>query len=200
MNKSALLQKLKYHNFPQKILDAFAQVRREDFIPDRLAPYAYEDLALPLADGSTISQPYTIAFMLNLLSLEEGQKILEIGSGSGYALALISAIIKKGKIYGIEINKTLAISSKKLLANYPNISIFNKSGFVGLTELAPFDRILISASFKDMRIPYNLLDQLAENGIMIAPVKSSIFKLTKKENKIEKEEFPGFSFVPFKEE
>jgi len=137
---------------------------------------------------------------LSLLDPRQNQKILEIGSGSGYALALLSAVIKSGKIYGMEINKNLAIKSSLLLKKDSNVYIFNKSGFNGLPDYAPFDRILVSATFNDMRIPYNLTEQLSESGILVAPIKSSIFKLTKQDGKIAEKEFPGFSFVPFKEE
>jgi protein-L-isoaspartate(D-aspartate) O-methyltransferase len=200
MKKQDLLDSLGKKGFPNEIVKSFDNVRREDFIPEGLEHYAYEDLALPLGDGSTISQPYTIAFMLSLLELKQGQKILEIGSGSGYVLALISEAIKDGKVYGIEINKTLAIKSKKQLENYPTIQIFNRSGFSGLPDLAPFDRILISASCPDMRVPYNLLEQLKDDGILVAPIKTSIFKIKKTPEKTIKEEHPGFTFVPLRED
>src|SRR3989344_3364583 len=102
MNKAQLLKSLKAQGFPEKILDAFGEIHREDFVPENLKEYAYYDEALPLESSATISQPYTIAFMLNLLELKKGQKILEIGSGCGYVLALLNEITK-GKIYGIEI-------------------------------------------------------------------------------------------------
>jgi protein-L-isoaspartate(D-aspartate) O-methyltransferase len=197
--KERMLSSLKEKGFSENIIKAFEKVERESFVPEHLSAYAYEDTALPLEDGSTISQPYTVAFMLNLLDLHYGQKILEIGSGSGYVLALISEIIKNGKIYGLEINKNLAIKSKIKLARDSNVNIINRSGFLGLADYAPYDRILISASCSDMRIPYNLAEQLSENGLMVVPVKQSLFVLTKKNNKIEQKEFFGFNFVPFKE-
>ncbi len=200
MDKTGLLKSLREKGFEDNIINAFAKVKREDFVPERLREYAYEDVALPLEDGSAISQPSTVAFMLRLLEVKQGQKILEIGSGSGYALALISEIIKNGKIYGIEINKDLAIKSKKLLSNDSNIDIINKSGFLGLSTFAPYDRILFSASCSDMRIPYNVLDQLKDEGIMVVPVQSSIFQIKKEDGKASEKEFPGFAFVPFKEE
>jgi protein-L-isoaspartate(D-aspartate) O-methyltransferase len=197
--KEKMLLSLKEKGFPEKILQAFERISRENFVPDHLKNYAYEDSALPLEDGSTISQPYAVAFVLDLLELHYGQKILEIGSGSGYVLALISEIIKNGNIYGLEINKNLAIKSKKVLARDSNINIINRSGFLGLPEYAPYERILISAACMDMRVPYNLAEQLVEGGVMVVPVKQSLFKLTKKNGKIEQKEFFGFSFVPFKE-
>jgi protein-L-isoaspartate(D-aspartate) O-methyltransferase len=175
-------------------MEAFQKVDREKFIPENLVAYSYEDIPLPIDEGSTISQPSTIAFMLDLLELKQGQKILEIGSGSGYVLALMSEIIKDGKIYGLEINKRLAVKSKKLLSKDSNIEVIHRSGFNGLPEFAPFDRILISASASEL--PNHLYDQLKEPGIIVTPVKQSIFLIKKQAGKITEREFPGFVFVP----
>ena len=200
-SKQLLIESLKKKGYSESTISAFEKVKRENFVPEHLKSYAYEDIALPIESGSTISQPSTIAFMLSLLDLHYGQKVLEIGSGSGYVLSLISEIIKSGKIYGLEINKRLAIKSKELLSKDSNIEIFNKSGSLGFSSLAPFDRIIVSASFSDLRIPLSLLEQLSPNGILIAPVKSSIFKIIKNsDGKLIKEEFQGFVFVPFREE
>ena len=200
-SKQLLTESLKKKGYSESLISAFEKVKRENFVPEHLKSYAYEDIALPIESGSTISQPSTIAFMLSLLDLHYGQKVLEIGSGSGYVLSLISEIIKSGKIYGLEINKRLAIKSKELLSKDSNIEIFNKSGSLGFSSLAPFDRIIVSASFSDLRIPLSLSEQLSPNGILIAPVKSSIFKIIKNsDGKLIKEEFQGFVFVPFREE
>ena len=93
MNKTQLLNSLKQKGFSQQILNAFESVKREDFIPQELKSNAYEDIPLPIGKGQTISQPYTIAIMLSLLDLKKSQKVLEIGSGCGYVLALISKIV-----------------------------------------------------------------------------------------------------------
>ena len=103
MNKQALINSLKQKGFSRRILNAFEKVKRENFIPDKLKKYAYEDTALPIGEAQTISQPYTIAMMLSMLELKKGQKVLELGSGCGYVLALISEIVgDKGRVYGIE--------------------------------------------------------------------------------------------------
>ncbi len=185
---------------PQDILDAFSKIKREDFVPDNFREYAYEDVAIPLEDGSSLSQPYTSAFMLSLLEPKQNQKILEIGSGSGFVLALLSEIIKNGRIYGLEINRLMSIKSRKILEKDSNIEVINLSGFSGLPQFTPYDRILFSASCNDMRIPYNILDQLSDNGIMVVPIRSSIFQIKKQDGKLQKKEFPGFAFVPLKEE
>ena len=194
MNKQELLESLKKKNFPNWIIDAFNKIKRENFVPENLKAYSYEDMALPIEDGSTISQPSTIAFMLDLLHPKQGQKILEIGSGSGYALALLSNIIKEGKIYGIEIIERLAVKSKKLLEKDSNIEIISRSGADGLPEFAPYDRILISASCPEL--PRHLYIQLKDGGIMVAAVKQSIFQVKKENGVVTEKEFPGFVFVP----
>ena len=197
MDKTQLLDSLKEGGFPDKIVKAFEKVKREDFIPENLSTFAYEDIALPLDKGSTISQPYTVAFMLNLLDPKKGQKILEIGSGSGYVLALLSEITKDGgEIYGIELNKKLVEKSSKLLEKDKKIRVIAKDGSKGLPEKAPFDRILISASASE--IPKHLTEQLKDSGIMIVPVQNSIYKIEKQKGKTIAEEFPGFVFVPLR--
>ncbi len=201
MNKQQLLQSLKQKGFSRQILNAFSKVKRENFIPEKIKSHAYEDTALPIGKGQTISQPYTIGMMLSLLGLKKDQKILEIGSGCGYVLALISKIVERqGKIFGIEIVKELAEKSKETLKEYNNIKIYNRDGSKGLEEKAPFDRIIISAACKE--IPKKLTSQLKNNGIIVAPVGSryeqSLIAFKKiKDKLVIKKEIPGFVFVPF---
>ena len=192
MNKHQLIQHLKNYSFSDKIIKAFEKVPRENFLPESLKEHAYDDNALPLEKGATISQPYTIAFMLELLEVKPDDKILEIGSGCGYVLALLSHLTKN-KIYGIEIIKSLAEKSKKILSFQKNIHVSTKNGFSGLPEKAPFDRILISASSE--KLPVHLYSQLKPNGIIVTPVKNSIYQIKKQSNKITEKEFPGFIFV-----
>ncbi len=195
MHKEALIESLKMHDFPKKILDAFRKVKRENFIPEDYKIHAYKNTALPIGHGQTISQPYTIALMLKLLELKNNQKILEIGSGSGYVLALINEIAKNSKIFGVERIKELAENSQRILENEKNIKIINKNGFNGLKEESPFDRILISASLN--KIPAHIIAQLKAKGILVAPIKNSILKIKKSAKKNQIEESPGFAFVPF---
>jgi len=199
MNKSQLLKSLKNKGFSKQILDAFSEVPRKNFIPENLKPRAYEDTALPIGKGQTISQPYTIAVMLQLLELKQKNKVLEIGSGCGYVLALISQITKS-KVYGIEIIKELAEKSKQNLKDYENIKIYNKNGANGLKEHSPYDKILISAACKE--IPKIILNQLKNNGILVAPVDSDygqdLVAIHRRGDKfIEKQRIPGFVFVRF---
>lgn len=198
MNKTQLLQSLKQRGFSKQIINAFSKVKRENFVPEKIKAHAYEDTALSIGKGQTISQPYTIAMMFSLLELKKGQKALEIGSGCGYVLALLS-IITKGKVFGIEIIKELVDKSRNNLMNYKNIKVYNRNGALGLKEKAPFDRILISAACKE--IPKRLFSQLKDKGIIVAPVglyEQSLVAVQKKKNKfITKKQIPGFIFVPF---
>jgi len=196
VNKEELLASLKKKGFSYEVIDAFRKVKREDFVPEHLIGYAYEDIALPVMEGSTLSQPSTVAFMLNLLDIKDNQRILEIGSGSGYVLALLSEMNPGGKIYGIEILKELAISSKNYLESKKNVEVILRDGSEGLPELAPYDRILISASCPE--VPTHLLQQLKEDGVLVAAVKQSIFQIKKENGETLEKEFPGFAFVPLR--
>lgn len=205
MNKAELLQRLKKMGFSKKIINAFSNVKREDFIPEEFWGQAYEDTALPIGHGQTISQPYTIAVMLSELDLKSGQNVLEVGSGSGYFLALISKIVgKKGRVFGLELVKDLAKKSEESLelGDYKNVEVYARNGFNGFPEKAPFDRILVSAAVRN--IPKALLKQLKEKGILVAPkgprFQQDIVVIQKQGDKfITKSEIPGFIFVPFVE-
>jgi protein-L-isoaspartate(D-aspartate) O-methyltransferase len=202
MDKLELIKSLEEKRFPKHVIDACSNVKRHDFIPYTLRTMAYDDSALPIGHGQTISQPYTIALMLSLLDLKPGQKVLEIGSGCGYVLALLSEIVgKKGRVFGIELINELAKKSKTLLSDYRNVRVFNRNGSKGLLEEAPFDRILISAALHD--IPEVIIGQLKNNGILVAPKGSrfeqeiiTIQRKSKAEFEIKKR-LPGFIFVPF---
>jgi len=198
MNKQELLKNLEKKGFGENILKPLRIVKREDFLPDHLELYAYEDTALPLEEGAALSQPSTIAFMLSLLEIENKNKILEIGSGSGYVLALLSISASEGEVFGIEVNRTLALQSKERLKNFERIHLIQRNGFRGLPEREPFDRILISASCK--KKPIHLLSQLKEDGILVAPVGNSIIKIKKVDGKLKEEIHEGFSFVPLIED
>ena len=202
MTKEELLNSLREKGFSKEIVDAFSRVKREDFTPKNVRSMAYEDTALPIGHGQTISQPYTIAVMLSLMDLRKAQKVLEIGSGCGYVLALLSEIIgKNGKAYGIEVVKELAIKSKASLVGYRNVAVYNRNGSEGLPEKAPFDSIIISAAIRD--IPEKIMSQLKNNGIIVAPKGSrfeqeliAIQRKSGSEFEIKKR-LPGFIFVPF---
>lgn len=198
MNKKYLINELKQEGFSERIIDAFQKVNRQDFIPKEFREFAYKNEPISIGFGQTISQPYTIAFMLNLLSLKDGLKILEIGSGSGYVLALLDEIVKDSKLYGIERIKELAERSKKIFKDKKNIEIIHGDGSKGLKKYALYDRIIISAAAEN--IPQNLMAQLRFGGIMVLPVNSSIISIEKKYRNNKITEYPGFSFVPLIED
>jgi len=137
MNKQQLLSSLKSQGFSKEILNAFSKVLRENFIPSQLKSRAYEDTALPIGKGQTISQPYTIAMMLSLLELRKSQKVLEVGSGCGYVLALLSQIVDK--VFGIEIIKELADKSKQNLKHYKNIEVYHGNAAEMFNKTSPRD-------------------------------------------------------------
>ncbi|MFQ5531451.1 MAG: protein-L-isoaspartate O-methyltransferase [Candidatus Nanoarchaeia archaeon] len=201
MKKSQLLKSLKANGFSKQILEAFEKTPREKFIPESLVLEAYEDTAQPIGHGQTISQPYTIATMLELLQIEKDQKVLEIGSGCGYVLALLSNIVgEKGRVYGVEIVKELYEKSRENIKDHEDIMVYNRQGTKGLSEKAPFDRILISAALEE--IPNSLVNQLKSDGLIVAPIGKRyeqslvVFKKNKSKLSVIKK-IPGFIFVPF---
>jgi len=184
-----------------RIINAFRKIKRADFMSDDIKNLAELNEALPIGHGQTISQPLTVAFMLEHLQPEAGDNILDIGSGSGWTSALLAQIVgSKGKVTAIEIIPELKEFGEKNVAKYN----FIKKGIVqfictdgskGYKEEAPFNRILASASAE--KIPQAWKEQLKIKGRIVAPVRSSILVLTKKsEKEFEKTEYPGFAFVP----
>ena len=204
MLKEELINSLKSRGFEDKIIEAFSRVKREKFIPIKLKSFAYNDEAIPIDEGQTTSQPSTIAIMLTMLDLNKGDKVLEIGSGRGYVLALISEIVEykgkdKGSVFGIERISELEKKSKTPLKEY-HAKVYNKNGFYGLSEKGKFDKIIISAACGE--IPKPLIRQLKNNGIIVAPIgnkfQQSLISYKKiNDNLVLQEENPGFRFVPF---
>lgn len=184
------------------IIEAFECVSRIEFVPEDLELEAEADVALPIGHGQTISQPLVVAFMLELMDPKKGQKILDVGSGSGWTTALLANIVgKEGKIIAVEKIGELKEFGQKNADKYGFVkngiaSFYNADGSKGFSEEAPFDRILVSAS-ADGEIPEALKSQLKVGGKMVMPIRNSIVYLEKEgENKFYKEEFPGFTFVP----
>lgn len=203
MNKEDLMSRLKDETqviTTKELESAFTSIDRADFVPEDYKVEAYEDYALPIGFDQTISQPTTIAFMLELLNLEKGNEVLEVGFGSGYVVALLSKIVgPQGKIYGVEIIPELVkIATDNLKKyNFTNVVIQEAGDDLGLTAHSPFDRILVSAAAEE--IPQELLTQLASPGVLVMPVQNSIIQVVKTaDGKISKREFPGFQFVPLR--
>lgn len=183
-----------------RIIEAFKKIHRRDFLPPLLKECAGDDAPLPIGKGQTISQPYTVAFMLELLGADEGQKIMDIGYGSGWTTALLAYITGvKGNVYSVEIIPELCAFGEENVGKYNFIEkgvvkMFCKDGSMGLANHAPFDRILVSASGRT--VPRSLLSQLAQEGRLAAPIKESIFLYEKRGKQYESKEYPGFLFVP----
>jgi len=181
-----------------QIIDAFRAVDRKYFVPDSFSEHIYVDAPLPIGNNQTISQPSTVAFMLEQLDPEEGDKVLDIGSGSGWTTALLCHIVgKKGSVTGLERMDTLVEQGKKNLSKLyfsSHCRIQRAGEKLGLPG-KKFDKILVSASADE--IPEELFLQLTIGGILVIPVRNSIFKFKKvSDTYVEKEEFYGFVFVP----
>jgi protein-L-isoaspartate(D-aspartate) O-methyltransferase len=154
-----------------RVLDAMLRVPRHRFVPEPYRSQAYEDHPLPIGDGQTISQPYIVAIMLESLQLAPTDKVLEVGTGSGYVTALLSELAQQ--VFSIERHPALVEGAREVLAElgYSNARIFTGDGALGLPACAPFDAILVSAAAPDL--PSMLLAQLTDSGRMIVPVGAS---------------------------
>lgn len=150
------------------VLTAMRKVQRHKFVPENMIPYAYEDRPLPIGEDQTISQPYIVALMTELLGLKGGEKVLEIGTGSGYQAAILAEIA--GEVYTIEIIESLAKSAEQRLQEmgYKNITVKYGDGYQGWKEHAPFDGIIVTAA--PDHIPQPLVEQLKVGGRMVIPV------------------------------
>jgi len=192
------------------IIDAFRNIKRRDFLPKEIEKLAEINEAFPIGFGQTISQPLVVAFMLENLEPRSGQKILDIGSGSGWTTALLSYIISKGgqslkgRVIALEIIPELKEFGEKNVAKYNFIKreiakFICADGSKGYKKEAPYDRILVSAALEG-EIPSSWKEQLKVGGKIVVPIGSSIWVLTKKTKEhFEKQEFPGFVFVPLVE-
>ena len=183
------------------VIEAFRKIKRVDFLPSHLKSLSDIDEALPIGEGQTISQPAVVAFMIELLEPKKGEKILDVGSGSGWTTALLAQIVgEKGKVFGIELIPSLAEFGKENIKRYNFIEngivkILCQDGSKGLPEEAPFDKILVSASAEDVSQAFR--EQLKKGGKLVIPISTSIWLFKKKEKDVfEEKEYPGFVFVP----
>jgi protein-L-isoaspartate(D-aspartate) O-methyltransferase len=151
-----------------RVLAAMASVPRDRFVSSEFLSQAYDDNPLPIGEGQTISQPYIVAIMLELLQLQPTDKVLEVGAGSGYATALLAGLA--AQVFSIERHSALADNARRVLATlgYTNVRVFTGDGIGGFPEAAPFNAILVSAAAS--AVPTPLVDQLANAGRMVIPV------------------------------
>jgi protein-L-isoaspartate(D-aspartate) O-methyltransferase len=149
-----------------RVLAAMRKVERHQFVPEALRALAYTDQPLPIGNGQTISQPYIVAYMTEALELKPSDRVLEIGTGSGYQAAVLAELVRE--VYSIEIVEPLAKEAKERLRQFKNIRLRTGNGYRGWPEAAPFDAIMVTAAPE--RIPSALLDQLAPGGRLIVPV------------------------------
>ena len=183
----------------QAVLRALDEVPREHFVESTYARRAYADQALPIACGQTISQPYVVAYMTEQLGVRSQSRVLEVGTGSGYQAAVLSRLAHE--VVSIERYRTLADQSRERLRSlgYNNVEVVAGDGFAGMPSRAPYDRIIVTAAAET--VPQTLLDQLADNGIMILPLGSQdgaqhIIKLTKSETGTQRDNLIPVRFVP----
>lgn len=181
------------------VLRAMDEVPREHFVKPEFTEAAYEDHALPIACGQTISQPYIVAYMTEQLGVKPQHRVLEIGTGSGYQAAVLSRLARE--VYTIERFRTLAEAARVRLETlgFRNVQVVVGDGMEGLPEKAPFDRILVTAAAE--AIPEALVGQLAEGGVMLLPLgphdgPQMIVRLTKAGGQLHRENLIGVRFVP----
>ena len=186
----------------EKVLNVLNKIPRHFFLDSAFDEKAYEDIAFPIGEAQTISQPYTVAYQSQLLELKPFQKVLEIGTGSCYQAVVLAEL--GAQVYTIERQKKLFDANKnfQFLKKYPSIKFFYGDGFEGLPTYAPFDRVIITAAAPT--IPEKLIQQLKPGGMMVIPYGKGdvqqMMRMTKLENGAMKEEvFEKFSFVPMLE-
>jgi protein-L-isoaspartate(D-aspartate) O-methyltransferase len=199
--RKKLVNSLREYNISEKTLNAMKKVPRHLFVPSVQTANAYVDHPLPIGYAQTISAPHMVAMMCDLLDLQEGFKVLEIGAGSGYNAAVMAEVIgSKGEIYSIERLEKLAVFAQENLkkAGYSNVEIINGDGSLGLPEHAPYDRICVTASAPCTPLP--LVEQLKPGGMMVLPEGKTYQRLylIKKDmdGNITKEDRGGVIFVP----
>ncbi|MEZ4939804.1 MAG: protein-L-isoaspartate(D-aspartate) O-methyltransferase [Saprospiraceae bacterium] len=183
------------------VLAAIGAVPRHFFLDNAFEEHAYEDKPFPIGNEQTISQPYTVAYMTELLEVKRGDRILEIGTGSGYQAAILAAM--GARVFTVERQEALYISAKKLLAaiGFSSVRCFFRDGSKGMPEYAPYDKIVVTAGAPV--VPEPLLRQLRTGGMLIIPVGEDVqymYRITRiAETEFKEEVFDAFRFVPFLE-
>ncbi|RZN40526.1 MAG: protein-L-isoaspartate(D-aspartate) O-methyltransferase [Methanophagales archaeon ANME-1-THS] len=194
-----LVEHLRRQGISEAVLQAMMRVKRHLFVPPHLTDQAYADYPLPIGEGQTISAPHMVALMCDLLELKRGDKVLEIGAGSGYHAAVIAELIgEEGQVYSVErITWLVEFSTKNLnKAGYTKVRVITGDGTLGLPEYAPYDKISVTCAAPDLPPP--LLEQLKAGGKMVIPVGKirQVLYLVEKKNGIKKERKCDVVFVP----
>jgi protein-L-isoaspartate(D-aspartate) O-methyltransferase len=186
----------------KRVVRAMLSVKRHEFVPDRLKHLAYQDRPLPIGHDQTISQPYIVALMTWALNPDKNDKILEVGTGSGYQAAVLAEIVDQ--VYSVEIVEPLGEKAKKTLQNqgYNNVHVRIGDGYKGWEKYAPFDGIIVTCSPSE--VPEPLKKQLAEGGRLVIPVGGPVYQelvlYEKKKGKLVKNEISSVRFVPMLDE
>ena len=181
-----------------KVLSAIEKIPRENFIPENFRNQAYENIALPIAENQTISQPFIVAKMTQLLQLNKSHKVLEIGTGSGYQSAILSLLSRR--VYTIERIKLLLLQAENIFSKLKLTNIVTKhaDGNFGWKEQIPFDRVIFTAA--TLKISDQFFEHISEGGIIVCPIikknKQILVRYKKNNNKISTEEFDNVLFVP----
>ncbi len=183
----------------KKVLEVMARLPRHLFVDRSLRSTAYADHPLPIGEGQAISQPYVVALMTEALKLKSSDRVLEIGTGSGYQATVLAEIVKE--VYTVEIRKSLAETATQRLSNlgYKNVKVRLGDGYLGWEEYAPFDAIIITASVN--HIPPPLINQIKEGGRLILPLGSTVYQqtltlVTKEKGELNIEQMGPVVFVP----
>lgn len=181
----------------ERVLEAMLATPRHEFVPPEQVRQAYVDAPLPIGNSQTISQPYIVAYMTEAANLKKGDRVLEIGTGSGYQAAVLAEIVKE--VYTIEIIKPLADTARQRLKDlgYKNIYVKHGDGYLGWPEFMPYDAIIVTAAPDE--IPEKLVEQLKRGGRMVIPIGSfyqELYLITKTEKGIHKKALLPVRFVP----
>lgn len=197
--KAKLIMQLRSQSITEKsVLSALEQVPREIFVPESLRMHAYENASLPIQGGQTISQPYVVARMTQELQLKPSDRVLEIGTGSGYQTAILAQLARR--IYSVERIRPLQVDAENKLRfmKISNVLYRHADGHSGWPEAAPFEKIIVTCQLPT--IPEALLDQLKDNGILIAPIgkpgEENLVRIIKHDNQITEDILMPVRFVP----
>ncbi len=198
--KQMVLRQLRQRGIrDERTLAAMGEVRRDLFVPRSYREFSYEDRPLPISGGQTISQPYTVAFMCEALQLTGHEKVLEVGTGSGYGAAVLSRLARD--VHSVERVSDLAQKSQLTLTQlgYDNVHVHLANGSLGLAEEAPFNAIIVTAAAE--KLPPSYLDQLCEGGRILIPIgphrgSQELCRFTRSQGQLRQERLGGFCFVP----